>query len=151
MGMEYRAAAVSVEGTGSELPDPADLDELFESLDGGIDLDKMWHAAQVLIAGSLGAGEPLFTGRQVSDDYGTAYYASPDEVARAATRLVGVTRQELLGRSDPNVMIAESVYPDVWDRNEEGIYERVADAAMDLIELYRSASKQGQAIIAAIT
>lgn len=130
-----------------------DPGELFELLERGADLDKMWWAAQILVAGSLEAGEPLMTGSPAGDDlgYGPPLLASPAEVARVAQAYESITFAELEARFDPAAMEAEHAYPNVWDEDREELATEVATAAMALLDLYRSAAADGKSIVALIS
>ncbi len=78
-----------------------DVESVLAVLDSGIDLGKLWDAAQVLIGGSLEVSEPLMTGVPVGEDlgFGPAMFASPVDVARVAAGLVGLYR-DAAGRGD---------------------------------------------------
>lgn len=152
MGMQYQAAAVDPAAIEAATQDGSG-EQLMSLLDSGIYLDKMWHAAQVLIAGGLDAQEPLMTGQPVGDDlgYGPAHYATPDEVARVAEGLAGLTGNDLASRFDPQTMTESFVYPMVWDEDPDALRGEVTRAALELIGLYRTAASQGTGVLAAIT
>ena len=152
MGMRYQAVAVEA-SVADELVAEGDDDLIDELLDTGVDLDKMWHAAQIVLAGSMEAEEPLMTGQPVGDDlgYGPAILALPSDVARVAASLEGLTRAQLVDRFDVADMQAQMAYPMVWDEDPDELAQEVADAAMRLVDLYRAAASQGHAILAAIT
>jgi len=97
--MRYQAAAAAtqvVEALGAD----CGADAVRELLDSGVDVDKMWHAAQVVIASSIEAQETLFTGEEFGPDlgYGPARFASADDVARVAAGLSDITRGVLIER-----------------------------------------------------
>ncbi len=153
MGMRYSAAAVDP-ATFEELmidPDPSRLQNL---LDEGIDLDKMWQAAQLVIAGSfLEVQEPLLTGSPLGEDivYGPAIAASPADVDRVAVTLEDLTEEELVSRYSTELMMAEMAYPGVWtEEPAEDLAAEVAHAAWKLAQLYRHAATGHKAIVAAI-
>jgi len=47
-------------------------------------------------------------------------------------------------------MEEQFVYPMVWNEDDDELDEEVADSAMQIIDLYRTAAANNQAIIAAI-
>jgi len=151
MGMRYRAAAVPAE-VAETLSVDCEAEAIGELLDGGVDIDKMWHAAQVVISGSIEAQEPLFTGEPIGPDlgFGPARLATPDEVARVAVDLAQLTRDVLVERFDPETMEQQFVYPMVWDEDPDELGDEVADAAIEVIDLYRTAAANNHAVIAAI-
>lgn len=152
MGMRFVAVSVPAD-TAIELLLSGDDVLIAGLLDGGVDLDKMWQAAQVLVGGSLEAVEPLLTGVPVGEDlgYGPAMLALPEEVARVALGLEGLSIEVLFDRFDPSVMQEQFVYPMVWDEDPAGLGEEVCHAAMLLVGLYRSAASGGEGILAAIS
>ena len=152
MGMRYQASAIDPTLADRLLADPDD-DLIDELLDAGLDLDKMWHAAQIVLAGTMEAEEPLLTGQAVGDDmgYGPAVLALPPDVARVAASLESVTRAQLIARFDVADMRAQMAYPMVWDEDPDELAAEVADAAMTLVDAYRQAAAQGHAILSAIT
>ena len=152
MGMRYTAVAIDVE-TADRVSSGLDDDDLFDLLESGIDLDKMWHAAQITISGGLENSEPLITGEPITEDlgYGPAYYASPEDVVRVAATLAEMTQSELAGRFDPSVMKEHGAYPLIWDENPEQLRVEVSNAAMELVGLYRTAADKGLGVLAAIT
>lgn len=148
MGMRYRAVAVDPD----RLDVGADVEEVMALLESGVDLDKMWHAAQVVIGGSLEASEPLMTGVPFGEDlgFGPLMLASPTDVARVADGLAGLSEESLVARFDPAVMMEQFVYPMVWDEDAGELAVEVASAAMLLVGLYRQAAEDGSAILAAV-
>lgn len=152
MGMRYQAAAINPV-VAEKLSTEPDEDLIDELLDSGIDLDKMWHAAQVLLGGRLEAEEPLMTGQPVGDDlgYGPAILASSEEVERVAASLQDLTSAELVQRFDASEMEAQMVYPMIWTEDPDQLAAEVADAAMQLVDLYRNAAANGHGILAALT
>jgi hypothetical protein len=150
--MRYTAVAIDVE-TANRVSAGLDDDELFDLLESGIDLDKMWQAAQITISGGLENPEPLITGEPITDDlgYGPAYFASPEDVVRVAATLADMTQAELAGRFDPSVMQEHGAYPSIWHENSDQLRAEVSNAAMELVGLYRAAAGKGLGVLAAIT
>lgn len=67
MGMRYAAAMVD-QATLAELGPNPGFGPVSDVLDAGVDIDKMWNAAQIVLAGSLEAQEPLMTGTPFGED-----------------------------------------------------------------------------------
>lgn len=147
--MSYKAAAVS-EHTAGRLGQSSDYDFVSNLLDSGIDLDKAWFATQVLLTGSFEQDEPLFTGGPLGEDLGMGplIYAAPADVVRVAATMQDLTLDSLVERFDPADMEAADAYPGVWDEDADELAAWIAQAAMDLVGLYRTAAEQGLGIVA---
>ena len=121
MGMSYLAAAVDPE-IGQQWRDGAlGFGELYEILDAGVHLDKMWNAAQIMLGGSLEAVEPLMTGSPIGEDlgYGPPMFATPDDVRRVAGTLDAFSYEGLSEAFDPGEMVRQHAYPSVWNEPRE--------------------------------
>lgn len=147
MGMRYSAVAMSTEQA-MALAESAGYDEWQRAYEAGIDLDKAWHAVQVLMAGGLEAQEPLLTGQPLGEE--GAFFASPEDVLRVSGGLAGCTVAVMTERFDVTVMEEQAAYPGVWDEDPEELAEWIAGASMELVELYRSAAKAGLGIVAQV-
>ena len=152
MGMSYIAAAVEPEIAEQWRTGALGFGDLYEILDGGAHLDKMWNAAQIMLGGSLDAVEPLMTGRPTGEDlgYGPPMFATPDDVQRVAGTLGEFSYEGLRQAFDPGEMVRQHAYPQIWDEPRDQLAAEVASAAFELVELYRRAAEQGRAIIAVI-
>lgn len=152
MGMRYAAAMVD-KATLDELGPNPGFDAVSDVLDTGIDIDKMWNAAQIVLAGSMQAQEPLMTGGAFGEDlsYGPAFLAPPDQVARVAAELGSLTQEELAARVDVNELDAQGAYPGVWlSEDPKDLAVEVGWAAWAILDLYAEAASQGLAILAAV-
>ena len=89
------------------------------------DLDKAWHGIHFLLTGSAWEGdEPLcylITGGQpVGDEdvgYGPARVLRPEEVAQFDAALAAISLDDFCQRFDPTTMMAQHIYPEIWDRD----------------------------------
>ena len=88
--------------------------------------EKAWHGLHYLLTGSSGeSGLPLGFllegGREVGEDmgYGSPRLFEPAEVQQLNTALAPITDDELWSRFDAEAMEAESIYPCIWDEEEE--------------------------------
>jgi hypothetical protein len=91
-----------------------------------VHLEKAWHGLHFLLTGSAGeSGVPLGFllegGQEVGEDdgYGAPRLFQPAEVQQINTALAPISDEELWGRFDPELMEAESIYPGIWDEDEE--------------------------------
>jgi hypothetical protein len=62
-------------------------------------------------------------GQEVGEDDGAPRLFRPDEVQQINAALAPTSDEELWGRLDPELMEAESVYPGIWDEEEEELRE----------------------------
>ena len=120
------------------------------------DLDKAWHAIHFLLTGSAEDGdEPLcylmMGGQQIGDEdvgYGPARALLPDEVKSFDAALSQVTGADLVQRFNPDQMMTQKIYPEIWDRSAE---DPVLDYVVDYYEILRSfvreASDAGNGLI----
>ncbi len=152
MGMQYSAVMVDQVGLDAMGPDP-DADEICDLLDSGLQLDKMWNAAQVVLGGSMEAGEPLMTGREFGEDlgYGPAQLASVADVIRVASELDAESMEQLVARVDVKNLDALGTYPMIWlSEPAASLVDQVGRAAWQLANLYRDAASRGCLVLAAI-
>ncbi len=152
MGMQYSAAMIDQVALDALGTDPG-FEQVIEILGSGIDLGKMWNAAQVVLGGSLEAGEPLMTGVPFGEDagYGPALLASPADVARVASELEGVSMEQLVARVDVNELHAQAAYPGIWlSEPADSLAAEVGGAAWRLADLYLRAAREGCSVLAAI-
>ena len=150
MGMRYFAASVSADVLASVQADPEPF-RVSELVYGGLDLDKNWAVADVLItAQPLGSSPLLFGSSSLGDDlwYGPASVHSPDEVRALVDSFVGVDEAELRRRFDPAALDAEGVYPMCWRNEPADMLEDISvGAALQLMELFRSAAAAGNFVV----
>jgi hypothetical protein len=87
------------------------------------DLDKAWHGIHFLLTGSDWGGDPPLDflvkgGTEVGDvdvGYGPARVFRAAEVAAIDAALAEVDGAELHGRFDPQAMVAQDIYPSIWE------------------------------------
>jgi hypothetical protein len=146
MGLHYRALAVDEARLASLQQSPIETDMVLSS---GIDLGKYWAAVQILLAGRLESEEPLMTGSEFGGDLGdqVVRVASPADVKRVAAGFAQLTLEGLRGSVD--VAAFADVYPYSWDEDELEAW-RVANAAHELVLLYRKAADGDQCVLAAV-
>lgn len=92
---------------------------------GELDLDKAWHGIHFLLTGSAWEGdEPLCYliagGQEVGDEdvgYGPARVLRPKEVAQFDAALAAISLDDFRRRFDPTAMMAQQIYPEIWDRD----------------------------------
>ena len=92
---------------------------------GEIDLDKAWHGLHFLLTRSAWEDdEPLCYliagGQPVGDEdveYGPARVLRPKEVAQLDAALAAISLDEFRRRFDPTAMMAQQIYPEIWDRD----------------------------------
>lgn len=93
------------------------------------DLDKAWHGAHWLLTGSVWEGEPPldFIVRGGTDlDYDGPWNQPPRTFMPAETRAIAdalarVSDDELRARYKPDEMMKAEIYPEIWDRQPDGI------------------------------
>lgn len=101
--------------------------ELGENEGADTDLDKAWHGIHYLLTGSVWEGdEPqnfLLAGGETIGEidvgYGPARCIKSDDVRKIFDHLSGITVEELKSRFDPDKMMANQIYPEIWDREED--------------------------------
>jgi len=89
------------------------------------DLDKAWHGLHFLLSGSAWEGEPpaaflLNWGAGIGEvdvGYGPARALTQAQTAEIGDFLDGIDQAELRSRFDPELMMHESIYPTIWDRD----------------------------------
>src|SRR5688572_17439045 len=87
-----------------------------------LDLDKTWHGLHYLLTGSAweGEGPTAFLvegGELMGVGVRSARVFWPNEVEAIHSALAAVTPDELRRRFDPQAMMREEVYPQIWDRD----------------------------------
>lgn len=99
------------------------------------DLDKSWHGLHYLLSGKaedaplprgfiFAGGEPIET---VETCYGPPCWFAPEVVQQIHAALAPITDDELWSRFDPAVLDEASIYPMIWDEDEENLREEYLD------------------------
>src|SRR6185503_14516377 len=107
------------------LSTPESIVALLEEDVDEVDLDKAWHGIHFLLTGTAwDGGEPLCYlvsgGEEVGDvdvGYGPARVLRPHQVAQWAAALTAIPADELRRRFDPQAMLKEKIYPEIWDHD----------------------------------
>jgi hypothetical protein len=90
-----------------------------------LDLDKSWHGIHFLLTGTAYEGEPpldfIVRGGVEIDGadvgIGPARAMKSDDVRPVADAIERLPADELRERFDPERMLEEGIYPDIWDRD----------------------------------
>ncbi len=155
-----RAAAVDLPGIEANPGAAAEL--LFEPTDAGargpvqVDIDKMWNGLHWLLAGDTentdGLGAVVLGGEEVGEDcgYGPARLHRPDEVARLSAELNVVTEDQLRARWNPEQMLADDVYPSIWDEGDAVFEEELLPAFRQVRALFAEAADAGEGVLVGI-
>jgi hypothetical protein len=136
--------------------DPSLTAGLLDREDDVLDLDKAWHGIHFLLTGSSwetspGAGEAVLGGDPIGDDlgYGPARLLPAERVQLVAAALREVTADSLRARFDPAALLAEAIYPQVWD--DEDFANYLLPNFLSLQEFYLAAAEDKQAVLLAVT
>ena len=146
---------------------PADLKQLeqaevYSGLQRGqtpsVHLEKAWHGLHFLLTGSAGeSGEPLGFllegGQEVGEDdgYGAPRLFQPGEVQQINAALAPISDDELWGRFDPELMEAESIYPGIWDEEEEELREEYLSYFHELKKVVAQAGQGGMGLLVTLS
>ena len=125
-----------------------------------IDLDKAWEGILFLLTGQgladlVESNHPLakaILGGQTIDEnqdlgYGPALYLTPEQVQDINRQIATVSNEEIAAAYNPNAMMEQGIYPEVWD--EEAL-EYLMEYVDVLRNTYAVAAKNNEAIIAFI-
>jgi hypothetical protein len=90
-----------------------------------LDVDKAWHGIHFLLTGTAWAGDPPLDfivqgGREIGNidvGYGPARAFSSSDVRDLAEAVAPIEPEVLRDRFDPEQMMAQGVYPEIWDRD----------------------------------
>jgi hypothetical protein len=122
-----------------------------------LSLDKEWHGIHFLLTGEpWPSGNPLgiavFGADDVGDNlgYGPARALTVDQVHYVANELTQIAAENLRQRYDPQLMMKEMIYPEVWLREGEEALEWLMSGFQRLFRFYSTASSQQKAVILAI-
>jgi hypothetical protein len=156
MGMIFEARRLSATEATAVAADPAAGAAVLERTEDVLDLDKAWHGIHFLLTGSAwettpGAGEAVLGGVPVGDDrgYGPARLVAADQVRAVAAGLEEFTAETLRARFDPAGLMAEAIYPQVWD--DEDFAHYLLPNFLDLQKFYRAAADRDEAVLLLIT
>jgi hypothetical protein len=113
-----------------------------------LQLQKAWHGLHYLLTSRGGDGADslgflLEGGEEIGEDlgYGPARLFGAEAVRQLDRALDGISDQELWSQFDPENMEAESIYPGIWDEDEEELREEYLEYYNHLKRFVRQASE----------
>jgi hypothetical protein len=124
------------------------------------DADKAWHAIHFLLTGSAWEGDPPLNfiatgGTPIGEDlgYGPARALSSAEVKILANALEPLSAEQLSQRFDPEAMMAQDIYPAIWDRpvEEDDTLAYVVEIYTDLRQFIIDTAREGNALLIVIS
>jgi len=125
-----------------------------------LDLDKSWHGIHFLLTGTAYEGEPPLNfivrgGVEIGDgEVGTSppRALSSYEARAVADAIEELPPEELQERFDPERMLEEGIYPDIWDRDpaEDDNLGYLIEHYADLRAFVRRAADRGEGLIVTI-
>ena len=123
-----------------------------------VHLEKAWHGLHFLLTGSAGeSGVPLGFllegGQEVGEDdgYGAPRLFQPGEVQQIKAALAPISDDELCGRFDPERMEAESIYPCIWDEEEEELRDEYLSYFHELKQVVTQAGEGGMGLLVTLS
>jgi hypothetical protein len=136
--------------------------EVYSGLERGqtpsVHLEKAWHGLHFLLTGSAAeCGEPLGFllegGQEVGEDdgYGAPRLFQPGDVEQINAALAQISDDELWGRFDPELMEAESIYPGIWDEEEEELRDEYLTYFHELKKVVAQAGKEGMGLLVTLS
>ena len=134
--------------------------ELNENEGVNADLDKAWHGIHYLLTGSVWEGDTpqnfLIAGGETIGEidvgYGPARCIKSDDVRRIYEHLSGISVEDLESRFDPVKMMANEIYPEIWDRKEDdGNLDYLIEYFEELKHFISKADENNMGIIISIS
>jgi hypothetical protein len=92
-------------------------------------------------------------GQEVGDDdgYGPPRLFQPSEVQQINAALAPISDDELWGRFDPERMEAESIYPSIWDEEEEELRDEYLSYFHELKKVVAQAGEEGMGLLVTLS
>ena len=121
-----------------------------------VNIDKAWHGIHYLLTGKSFGGQPPFAavvygGKALIDTlYEDLRYLTPEEVADISKALTSLPSTELKRRYNPVAMEEADIYPHIWERDGEGAIGFLIDNYEVLVNFYREAAEEGDAMLITI-
>ncbi|TGB13228.1 DUF1877 family protein [Streptomyces palmae] len=151
MGMTIHFTAATPEELDKGEQDPGWVEDFIEGLWGDGEFstpdrpcggpDKAWAGLEYLLGQADDVGlEFLMDGDMLLED-GTLFAWPPEQVASLAQRLRALPWEQLAVHFDPEKMLAENIYPRVWDC--EGELEWLKDAYEEVVTFFTEAAEGG--------
>ena len=78
--------------------------------------------------------------------YGPATYSTAEQTKEIYSAIKDLTKEELSANYNPNKMIEEGIYPDIW-KDDENALEYLLDYFDDLKIFYKKAAENGDAMV----
>ena len=124
------------------------------------DLDKAWHGIHYLLTGSVWEGDgPLNfliaggeTIGEIDVGYGPARCLKSHNVSEINAALSEITVEEFEVRFEPDKMMAEKIYPEIWNRKEEnGNLDYLVEYFVELKQFISKAAQNKMGLIISIS
>ncbi|HWG42266.1 MAG TPA: YfbM family protein [Gemmataceae bacterium] len=119
-----------------------------------VHLEKAWHGLHFLLTGSAGESDVplgflLEGGQEVGEDdgYGAPRLFQPGEVQQINAALAPISDDELWSRFDPELMEAESIYPCIWDEEEDELRDEYLTYFHELKQVVAQAGEGGMGLL----
>ena len=120
-----------------------------------VSLEKSWHGLHYLLTGDAwDTNGPkaflIFGGSEVPESdagYGSARLFSPSEAARIHAELSSVGGEELWSGFDAQKMMAQEIYPTIWDEPESDLKEEYLYYYNDLKNLVANVKEAGSGLL----
>src|SRR5664279_112900 len=123
----------------------------------GLHMDKEWHGIHFLLTGepwpsAHPLGMAVFGAEDVGDNlgYGPARSLTVDQVQYVANELSQIAPEELRSRYEPQRMMQEMIYPEVWEQEGHEALEWLMTGFQRLVRFYLIASREQKAMILVI-
>lgn len=138
----------------SPTPEVPDLD-LTEGEAREVDLDKAWHGIHYLLTGSAQEGAPplnflVVGGASVGDvdvGFGPARAFRANEVQHLAAAMAGLRVEGLRARFDPAAMMAQAIYPEIWEADPADAFAYCAEYFEALKQFIRDAADANLGVV----
>lgn len=119
-----------------------------------LDLDKSWHGLHYLLTRSVWESEGplafLIHGGDLIDlDATSARVFLPQQVERIDAALAGLTTDAFRSRFNPQRMMKEEVYPEIWDRDpkDDDTLGWLVSSLEDLKKFIRRAQSEARCVV----
>jgi hypothetical protein len=121
------------------------------------DIDKSWEAILFILTGQnheqlnhpLGAA--LFSGQIVDPTldmgYGPAHYLTPEQVSSINQQIAVISDDEVKARYDPAKMMELHIYPQIWDQQNDELFDYVLEYFQEMRTIYSVAATEGEAMV----
>lgn len=152
------ALVAGTEDAQDVLPDIDEMMVWFAGKEGddarGVCVHKLWHAIHFVLAGSPWdtdgeLGDLFMGGDEVGDDmgYGPARLLEPDRVAALHRQLTASPDAVLRPRFVPAELAAEEIYPDIWDEDEDELWQELTSYLAGVRTILGRASDAGDGLL----